>query len=289
MDEESTAGTKIGVPADIAVKTHQFPLLWMTIFGNAIGGLALISSSKMIMTDIWSANLPNVVTASFATGYVAALGSANSFGRLTWAIASDKVGRKNAYSVFALGLPVMACTPYLIKTAIESGESSAMLPLGIFIGGSTFVIANYGGIFSILPAYIADLYGSKYSNSIHGAALTAWSASAVCGPMGLAFLRSRAERNAIEDLVGGLGDGKFEAAFGTSPDNMDSLIESKTLTISRLLEVSDPSTIDPTPTLYDDVFYAGAGFIAAAAVCNQLLKPPNVQELLKSQPKDKLE
>ena len=60
----------------------------------------------------------------------------------------------------------------------------------------------YGGIFSVLPAYIADLYGQKHAGAIHGAALTAWAASAVCGPMGLARLRAHAEQSAIGDLLG---------------------------------------------------------------------------------------
>ena len=32
-----------------------------------------------------------------------------------WAIASDKIGRKNTYSTFALGIPMMAGTPFLIE------------------------------------------------------------------------------------------------------------------------------------------------------------------------------
>ena len=46
------------------------------------------------MTDVFSGAMPAVVTSAFATSYVAALGSANSAGRLGWAVASDKLGRK---------------------------------------------------------------------------------------------------------------------------------------------------------------------------------------------------
>ena len=52
------------------------------------------SSSKLIMTDVFSGAMPAVVTSAFATSYVAALGSANSAGRLGWAVASDQLGRK---------------------------------------------------------------------------------------------------------------------------------------------------------------------------------------------------
>jgi MFS family permease len=276
----STATTSdLSVPAAVAVRTPQFPLLWMTVFGNAVGGLALISSSKTIMTDIWSPMFPAVVTASFATGYVATLGSANSFGRLTWAIASDKIGRKNTYSVFALGLPVMAATPYLIGYSMDALQPS-VIPLAVFVGGSVFAITNYGGIFSVLPAYIADMYGSKYSNAIHGSALTAWSASAVAGPMGLAYLRGQAEGEAIDGLLDNISSDTFENAFGVTMDQKASLIESKTITISRLLEISPQGVSDPTPHLYDTTFFVAAGFIGVAAVCNQMLKAPDIDELM---------
>ena len=142
-DPNTTENADIGVPASVALRTPQFSLLWATVFGNAVGGLALISSSKTIMMDIWAPAMPAVVTASFATGYVATLGSANSFGRLTWGAASDKLGRKNTYTVFALGLPVIAATPYLIEQSMESADPS-VVPLAVFVGGSVFAITNYG-------------------------------------------------------------------------------------------------------------------------------------------------
>ena len=172
----------------------------------------------MVMVDIWSTCYPEIVTASFATGYVAALGSANSIGRLGWAIASDKLGRKNTYTTFALSIPAVAGVPFLIGTAMESGSASAV-PLAVFAGGSFFAISNYGGIFSVLPAYIADLYGQKHASAIHGAALTAWSASAFAGPLGLTQLRDHSETQAIDTLLVGIDPTKFAKAFGATLDS----------------------------------------------------------------------
>lgn len=285
-DPTSTAGTTAGINSSVVLRDASFPLLWVTVFGNAVGGLALISASKMVMTDIWSTALPTIVTASFATAYVTSLGLANSFGRLTWAIASDKLGRRNTYSVFALGIPIMAGTPFLIATAME-GAGAATVPLAMFVGGSVFCIVNYGGIFSVLPAYIADLYGQKHSTSIHGMALTAWAASATAGPMGLAALRGHEQSKAIDNLAATVDPAKFEAAFGMSLEYKQSLIDSKTLTISRLMEIVPPGTVDPTPYLYNSTFYTAAGFIGLAAVCNQLLKAPNLQAVLKREAEQK--
>ena len=99
--------------------------------------------------------------------------------------------------------------------------------------------------------------------------------------MGLAYLRGVAEKEAIEDLMQGVDGAKFEAAFGSSVENAQALVDSKTVTINRLLEISAEGVHDPTPHLYDTTFYVAAGFIGFAAICNQLLVPPDLKELLK--------
>lgn len=80
--------------------------------------------------------------------------------------------------------------------------TDSVLPmLTAFYGSSVLAITFYGGIFSTLPAYIADLFGQKHTGAIHGKLLTAWAASAVVGPMGLAYLRNQSISNAIQDLL----------------------------------------------------------------------------------------
>ena len=66
-------------------------------------------------------------------------------------------------------------------------------------------------------------------------------------------------------------------------DSKQSLLESKTLTISRLLEISAENTPDPTPHLYDDTFYVAAGFLGVAAVSNMMLRPPDIDKLLEEE------
>lgn len=278
-DENSTAGTKIGLPRELAIKTPQFGLLWLTVFGNATGGLALLSSSKLIMTDVFSGAMPLVVTSAFATTYVAALGGANSLGRLGWAVASDHIGRKTSYALFGLGIPVMAGAPYVIHAAVE-GASGAELSLTGFYAGSVLAISFYGGLFSVLPAYIADLFGQKHAGAIHGSALTAWAASAVCGPMGLAQLRNHAEKGGIDDLLSKCDATQFESAFGAPMEQASALVDAKTVTIARLMEIVPAGTVDPTPFLYDTTCYAAAGLLGVAAIANASLRPPDVPKLL---------
>ena len=52
-------------------------------------------------------------------------------------------------------------------------------------------VSFYGGLFSVLPAYLADVFGQKHVGAIHGRVLTAWSAAGLAGPSLLAALRQR--------------------------------------------------------------------------------------------------
>ena len=182
----------IGLPTSyVTSSTTQYPLLWLSVFGNATGGLALLSSSKTMITDVWAGLAPSIVTASFTTGYVSTLGIGMAAGRFGWAALSDYLGRQNTYAVFGLGIPILGLAPYLTHTAatmsindtsvgIVPGED--ILPLlSSFYAGSVLAITFYGGIFSTLPAYISDLFGQKHAGAIHGKLLTAWAASAIVG------------------------------------------------------------------------------------------------------------
>ena len=102
-------------------------------------------------------------------------------GRFGWSALSDYIGRQNTYAIFGLGIPIVGFAPILCHTAVETsvnpGGSNALPMLLTFYGGSVLAITFYGGIFSVLPAYIADLFGQKHAGSIHGKALTAWAGS----------------------------------------------------------------------------------------------------------------
>lgn len=274
-DQTSTAGTQIGLTVEQTMRTPQFALLWLTVFGNAVGGVALISSSKLMMTEIFAGAMPLIVTSAFATTFTAAVGAANAAGRLGWAVASDWLGRRRTFMIYALGIPVMAGVPYLTHHIADGAHY-----LAIFYGGSILAISFYGGIFSVLPAYIADLFGQKHSGAIHGRALTAWAASAVAGPMGLAWLRRKEEMSAIDSLIQATPAHDFQKAFGVSIDKAGPLIETKTVTIKRLMEIAPDGTVDPTPFLYDTTFLIASGMLGVAAVCNLLLRPPNVAAIL---------
>ena len=51
------------------------------------------------------------------------------------------------------------------------------------------------------------------------------------------------------------------------------LLAAKTLTISKLLALAPPGTLDPTPHLYDSTMYTLAGMMGVAVVAHGLVRP----------------
>lgn len=54
---------------------------------------------------------------------------------------------------------------------------------GLFVITVCVILSMYGGGFSTVPAYLADLFGTQMVGAIHGRLLTAWSAAGVAGPL----------------------------------------------------------------------------------------------------------
>ena len=59
----------------------------------------------------------------------------------------------------------------------------------LFYAASMIIFTMYGGGFATIPAYLADIFGTKYVGGIHGRLLTAWSTAGVLGPVAITQLR----------------------------------------------------------------------------------------------------
>jgi hypothetical protein len=239
--------------------------------GQAVSGMTLMTAGKPMMMDIFSTAMPAVVTGTFATSYVASLSAASAVGRLGWSTFSDKIGRKNTYFLFGAGIPVAASIPYV--TAAVSGADGSTAPLYMFYGGTLMMISFYGGLFSTLPAYIADVFGTKNMGAIHGQVLTAWSAAALIGPNTVAYFKKQSTMDAVTDLAGKVEPQAFQDKFGAPVDQLHELVETNTVSISRLMEIVPASTPDPTPLLYDSTMYGIAGMLSVAMLANAAIKP----------------
>jgi hypothetical protein len=58
-----------------------------------------------------------------------------------------------------------------------------------FVGAVCIILSMYGGGFSTVPAYLADLFGTQMVGAIHGRLLTAWSAAGIVGPVVVNYMR----------------------------------------------------------------------------------------------------
>jgi hypothetical protein len=47
----------------------------------------------------------------------------------------------------------------------------------------------YGGGFATVPAYLADIFGTRFVGAIHGRLLTAWSTAGIIGPVVVNYIR----------------------------------------------------------------------------------------------------
>lgn len=259
------------VDIDQALKTRQFYQLWLVLCLNVTAGIGVLSVAKTMINEIFGSTLPGIVDGTFAATYVVMISVFNMIGRFFWASTSDYIGRKNTYWIFfALGIVLYASIPF---AAQQVSASPSAIWLVYFYAATMIIFTMYGGGFATIPAYLADVFGTRYVGGIHGRLLTAWSAAGVLGPFAITALREHSLRNALQDLATRVDPNRFREAFGAGLDQLDVLIEQNTVTVAKLLEIAPPGTADPTPGLYNLTMYLMAALLAVALVSNALMSP----------------
>ena len=263
--------TKNHVHIDQALKTPQFYFLWIVLCFNVTAGIGVIGVAKTMMIEIFGSTLPMIVTASFAGTYVLMISVFNMVGRIFWASMSDFIGRKTTYFIFfSLGILLYLSIPYSAK-AMSINPSVTYLIM--FYAASMVIFTMYGGGFATIPAYLADIFGTRYVGGIHGRLLTAWSTAGVLGPLAITQLRQSSVEKSINDLVSNVDPQKFYNFYGDSIENLSLLVEQKTVTIANLMQIVPEGTSDPSATLYNTTMFAMAGLLAIAFISNLLIGP----------------
>lgn len=270
-DHHGRMVTRHHVDIDVALKTPQFYQLWLMLCLNVTAGIAVLAVAKTMMTEIFGTTLPTIVDSAFAATYVQMISLFNMMGRFAWASASDWLGRKRTYYIFfGLGILLYCSIPYFAQ---QVSAVPSVLWLALFYAATMVIFTMYGGSFSTIPAYIADLFGSKFVGGIHGRILTAWSTAGVLGPLAITSLREHATTKAIADLVAHVDPGRFQATFGAGVAELDRLVEAKTVTIAKLMEIAPAGTVDPTPSLYNTTMYLMAVLLLVSLIANAWMRP----------------
>ena len=263
--------TQNHVDIDQALKTRQFYQLWIVLCFNVTAGIGVLGVAKTMMTEIFGTTLPGIVDGAFAATYVIMISVFNMVGRFIWASASDYMGRRNTYWIFfALGILLYCSIPY---TAQQVSVNPAVVWLVYFYAATMIIFTMYGGGFATIPAYLADIFGTKYVGGIHGRLLTAWSTAGVLGPWAITSLRESAVTRAIDDLVAKTDPAVFKATFGAGVDQLSALVQAKTVTIAKLMEIAPAGSVDPTTNLYNTTMYLMALLLAIALVSNAFMRP----------------
>lgn len=259
------------VDIDQALHTPQFYQLWVMLCFNVTAGIGVLGVAKTMMRDIFGTGLPGIVDGAFAATYVLMISVFNMVGRFFWASMSDYIGRRATYSVFfILGAMLYCSIPYIAQ---EAGVNPAVSLLVVFYAVTMIIFTMYGGGFATIPAYLADMFGTKFVGGIHGRLLTAWSTAGLLGPLAITWLREKSRLAAIDDLVADIDQYDFRTAFGADVSQLEELVEAKTVTIARLMEIAPAGTVDPTAGLYNTTMFMMAALLLVALVCNLLMRP----------------
>jgi len=271
--------TSHNVDIEEAMRTPQFYGLWIVLCMNVSAGIGVLGVASTMMSEIFGTTLPGIVDGAFAALYVSMISVFNMVGRFIWASSSDYIGRKNTYWVFfALGIVLYLSVPF---SANQVSASPAVVWLVLFYAATMIIFTMYGGGFATIPAYLADIFGTKYVGGIHGRLLTAWSTAGVVGPLAITSLRESAVVRAIGDLVSRIDPAAFQARFGAGIDQLDALVAAQTVTIASLMEIAPAGTVDPTPGLYNNTMYLMAALLLIGLVANALMKPVAASHYLK--------
>jgi MFS family permease len=185
--------TRHNVHLNVAWRTKQFWLLWGVLCLNVTAGIGIIGMSSPLLQEVFGGHLIGVNAAftelnqdqlaqiaTLAAGFTGLLSLFNIAGRFFWASLSDRIGRKATYAVFfLLGIVLYSSIPW----------TAATQALALFVAFFCVIVSMYGGGFATVPAYLADIFGTKMVGAIHGRLLTAWSAAGIFGPVIVNFLR----------------------------------------------------------------------------------------------------
>ena len=263
--------TKKHVHIDQALKTPQFYFLWIVLCFNVSAGIGILGVAKTMMTEIFGTTLPNIVDITFTANYVLMLSVSNMIGRVFWASLSDYIGRKTTYMIFfTLGIILYMTIPYTAQQVSASPQAQWLV---MFYAATMIIFTMYGGGLATIPAYIADIFGTRYVGGIHGRLLTALSVGGVLGPVAITQLREQTRINALYELAKTIPPELFSQNFGQGIEQLDLLIQTKTVTIATMMEIAPLGTIDPSPTLYNTTMYVMVGLLAIALIANMLIKP----------------
>ena len=228
------------------------------------------------MIEIFEPSLPSIVTAGFAGTYVLMISVFNMVGRIFWASMSILLEKNSIFLFFSRNLLYLSI-PF---TAKAMSVDPVVTYLILFYAASMIIFTMYGGGFATIPAYLADIFGTKYVEVLRTTSncmVNSWSFRTSCNYP----VKTKFSDNAITDLVSKISPEKFSEIYGDSIENLSLLVQQKTVTISNLMPHMPEGTINPSTTLYNSTMFAMAALLGIAFISNLLIGPVNEKHHMK--------
>jgi len=162
----ATQHTHIDLTPKEILTDKRFIALWLLLFLNVCGGIAIISKAAILGQEVVG------MSAAQATMFVAIIGLFNGIGRLFWSSISDKIGCWTTFMLF-MGINVIC---FALIPSFSSNQTSFQILTYI-------IIAGYGAGFATMPSFVKSIFGTENYGQVFGYILTAWSAAAFVGPL----------------------------------------------------------------------------------------------------------
>lgn len=179
-----------------AHRTPQFWLVWLVLLLNVSASIGIIGVASPMLQEIFGGRLidagvaftafdaeQKAAAAAVGAGFVGLISLFNIGGRPLWSSASDRLGRKSTFAI----MTALGGLLYGLVAPALTGAS-----LGLFVLVFCALASMYGGGFATVPAYLADLFGTRYVGAIHGRLLSAWSLAGIVGPFIVSSMRDAA-------------------------------------------------------------------------------------------------
>lgn len=168
--EQVSVQPEMKLTAAQSIKSFDYCLLYVMLFANILFGLVVISRLSDMIKNLYHKD------ANEASTMVSVNGALNLFGRLFFSTLSDKIGRKPCFIIMLTTQTIIVATfPLYTEEKIYWAFLLCMFTLTMC----------YGGGFGVIPAFLADMFGSNNVGICFGLILTAWSIGGVGG--GLTF------------------------------------------------------------------------------------------------------
>jgi OFA family oxalate/formate antiporter-like MFS transporter len=156
----------------VVLRLPQFYIMWLVFFVNIAGGVALLSNLSPFSQSTFH------ISAITAGTLILMTSLCNGVGRVFWSALSEKLGRKRTFMVLIYSqIPCLFLIPNIHQ-------------FPIFAVLSCYIVFCMGGGFATMPAFAADIFGTKNMGNIYGKFLLAWSAAGVLGPILMEFAKN---------------------------------------------------------------------------------------------------